>query len=147
MLHLAVIAKERNEDKPIEVPAGEGYMWKFYKENGSKHWHQVRMSKTNLLRPHPEPSEHFGGHSIFLCVHVFFFLSHLKNRISEPSATDVYMIIYDYIYRYIFIYYIHIHIIQMCIWNLFRETAKFGVDTYEEDSSFSSFATFEFHLI
>ena len=35
----------------------------------------------------------------------------------------------------------------MCIWNLFRETAKFGVDTYEEDSSFSSFATFEFHLI
>lgn len=53
--------EERSEDKPIEVPAGEGYMWKFYQENGSKHWHQVRMSKTDLLRPHPEPSEPAGN--------------------------------------------------------------------------------------
>ena len=63
-------AKERSEDKPIEVPAGEGYMWKFYQENGSKHWHQVQMSKTDLLRPHPEPSEHRGYSTaiVFLCL-------------------------------------------------------------------------------
>lgn len=53
--------EERSEDKPIEVPAGEGYMWKFYQENGSKNWHQVQMSKTDLLRPHPEPSEPAGN--------------------------------------------------------------------------------------
>lgn len=82
-------AKERSEDKPIEVPAGEGYMWKFYQENGSKHWHQVRMSKTDLLRPHPEPSEHRGYSTaiVFLCL---FSVpqSHLS-RISEQYATDV----------------------------------------------------------
>jgi len=51
---------EKSENDAPQLPAGEGFMWKFFEENGDKRWHQVRLSESDLLRPHPEPSQPAG---------------------------------------------------------------------------------------
>lgn len=58
--HRGNLTKATRDDQPPRLPAGEGYMWKFYKENGQEHWHQVQLSKSELLRPQPEPREPAG---------------------------------------------------------------------------------------
>ncbi|CAE7262860.1 CPK19 [Symbiodinium sp. CCMP2592] len=45
---------------PPEVPAGVGYMWKWYKENGERHWHQAKLSLSDLTNPHRLPSQPAG---------------------------------------------------------------------------------------
>ena len=61
-LQCRTVSEEKSENDAPQLPAGEGFMWKFFEENGDKRWHHVRLSESDLLRPHPEPSQTLGGH-------------------------------------------------------------------------------------
>lgn len=54
-LQLPIKGWNKNQETPPSEPAGQGFMWKFIRQNGDKHWAQVRMphvhSDTDISHP------------------------------------------------------------------------------------------------